>query len=130
MVKVKCFLNFYVFDIYLWKAYTVPNQVIQVSKISNIPFTTQFSDSSILIKIISCDYIWICHWRMNTLVTPQYQPRLWSITKIFSRRISESDCSIQIKLNYLVAFSRTEQYQSLIKTILIIWYNLLCAFTL
>jgi len=31
--------------------------------------------------------IWICHWRMNTLVTSQYQPRLSSITKIFSRRI-------------------------------------------
>ena len=37
---------------------------------------------------------------MNTLVTSQYQPRLSSIAKIFSRRISQSDCSIQIKLNY------------------------------
>ena len=45
--------------------------------------------------------IWICRWRMNTLVTSQYQPRLSSITKIVSRRISQSDCSIQIKLNYL-----------------------------
>jgi len=44
--------------------------------------------------------IWICRWRMNTLVTSQYQPRLSSITKIFSRRLSQSDCSIQIKLNY------------------------------
>jgi len=44
--------------------------------------------------------IWISHWRMNTLVTSQYQSRLSSITKIFSRRISQSDCSIQIKLNY------------------------------
>jgi len=34
------------------------------------------------------------------LVTSQYQPRLSSITKIFSKRISQSDCSIQIKLNY------------------------------
>ena len=38
---------------------------------------------------------------MNTLVTSQYQPRLSSITKKFSRRISQSDCSIQIKLNYI-----------------------------
>jgi hypothetical protein len=36
---------------------------------------------------------------MNTLVTSQYQPRLSSITKIFSRRINQLDCSIQIKLN-------------------------------
>ena len=33
---------------------------------------------------------------MNMLVTSQYQPRLSSITKIFSRPISQSDCSIQI----------------------------------
>jgi hypothetical protein len=44
--------------------------------------------------------IWICRWRMNTLVTSQYQPRLSSITKIFSRWISKSDWNIQIKLNY------------------------------
>ena len=34
------------------------------------------------------------------LVMSQYQPRLSSITKIISWRISQSDCSIQIKLNY------------------------------
>ena len=45
--------------------------------------------------------IWICLWRMNTLVTSQYQPRLSGITKIVCRWISQSDCSIQIKLNYL-----------------------------
>jgi hypothetical protein len=45
--------------------------------------------------------IWICRWRMNTLVTSQYQPRLSSIAKMFSRRISQSDWNIQIKLNYL-----------------------------
>ena len=42
--------------------------------------------------------IWICRWRMNTLVTSQYQTRLSSITKVFSRRISQSDS--KIKLNY------------------------------
>ena len=38
---------------------------------------------------------------MNTLVTSQYQPRLSSMTNIFSRRISKSDQNIQIKLNYI-----------------------------
>ena len=45
--------------------------------------------------------IWICRWRMNTLVTSQYQPRLSSITKISSRRIIQSDWNFQIKLNYI-----------------------------
>ena len=44
--------------------------------------------------------IWICRWRMNTLVTSQYQPRLSNITKIFSRRISQSHWNIQIN-NFL-----------------------------
>jgi hypothetical protein len=46
--------------------------------------------------------IWICHWWMNTLVTSQCQPRLSRITKISSRRISQSDWNIQIKLNYII----------------------------
>jgi hypothetical protein len=70
---------------------------ITCSTISNIPynliFTTKFNDSSIHVTI------WICRWRMNTLMTSQYQPMLSSITKILSRRISQSDCRIQIKLN-------------------------------
>ena len=37
---------------------------------------------------------------MNTLVTSQYQPKLSNITKIFSRRITQSNWNIQIKLNY------------------------------
>ena len=50
-------------------------------------------------------------WRMNMLMTSQYQPRLSSITKIFPRRISQSDYSIQIKLHYytitcLIVFQR------------------------
>jgi hypothetical protein len=44
--------------------------------------------------------IWMCRWRMNTLVTSQYQPRLSSITKIFSRWISQLDWNIQIKWYY------------------------------
>ena len=39
---------------------------------------------------------------MNMLLTSQYKSRLSSITNIFSKRISQSDCSIQIKLNYLI----------------------------
>ena len=38
---------------------------------------------------------------MNTLVTPQYQLRLSSIANMFPKRISQSDCSIKIKLNDL-----------------------------
>ena len=76
---------------------------ITCSTISNIPynliFTTKFNYSSILMRLFHVT-IWICRWRMNTLVTSQYQPKLSSITKIFSRRISQSDSNIQIKLNY------------------------------
>ena len=39
---------------------------------------------------------------MNMFVTSQYQPRLSSIAKKYSKRISQSNCSIQIKLNYLI----------------------------
>jgi len=42
--------------------------------------------------------IWIWRWRMNMLVTSQYQPMLSSIANFFSRRISQSDCIIHIKL--------------------------------
>jgi hypothetical protein len=67
---------------------------ITCSKISNIPynliFKTKFNDSSILITIISCDY-------------------LSSIAKMFSRGISQSDCSIQIKLNYIDLNWKTEE---------------------
>jgi len=38
-------------------------------------FTTKFNDSSILITIISWDYL-------NLLATSQYQPRLSSITNV------------------------------------------------
>jgi len=48
------------------------------------------------------------------VVTPQYQPRLSSITKKFSRRISQSDCSIHIKLNYYW-LTFIEQYFSYIQ---------------
>ena len=44
---------------------------------------------------------------MNMLVASQYQSRLSSITKIFSRRISQSDRSIQIKLNYYYIIIQT-----------------------
>ena len=47
---------------------------------------------------------WICVWRHNT------NPRLSSITKIFSRRISQSECSIKIKLNYFNIYSLDVKY--------------------
>jgi len=75
-------------------------------KISNIPynliFTTQFNDSPILITIISCDYLNLSLANEYMLMTSQYQPRLSSITRIFSKRISQSDWSIQIELNYFI----------------------------
>jgi hypothetical protein len=46
---------------------------------------------------------------MNTLVTVQYQTRLSSIANIFSKGISQSDCSIQIKLNYIDLNWKTEE---------------------
>jgi len=71
-----------------------------ISNIShNLIFTTTFNDSSILITIISCDYLNLS-LADEHVVTSQYQPRLSSMTKIFSKRISQSDCSIQIKLNH------------------------------
>jgi len=86
-------------------------QTITCSKISNIPYnliyTTKFNDSSILITIISCDYLnlsLVNEYGGCMLVTSQYQPRLSSIAKKNSRQISQSDCSIQIKLNYLRLF--------------------------
>ena len=36
------------------------------------------------------------------MVTSQYQPRLSSVSQFFSRRISQLDCSIHIKLNYQI----------------------------
>ena len=79
-----------------------PGYTITCSKISNIPyiwiFTTKFNDSLILITIISYDYFNLS-LAMNMLVTSQNQPRLSSITKIVFKRINQSDCSIQIKLN-------------------------------
>ena len=65
------------------------------SKIEHIPynltFATKFNDSSILITIISWDYLNLS-FGMNM---SQYQPRLCC-----SRRISQSEYSIHIKLNY------------------------------
>ena len=74
---------------------------ITCSTISNIPynliFTIKFNDSSILITIISCDYL-------NLSLADEHvgDVRLSSITKIFSRQISQSDWNIQIKLNYYI----------------------------
>ena len=68
--------------------------------------------------------IWICRWRMNKLVTSQYQPRLSSITKIFSRRISQSDWNIQIKLNYSPLNNRVIQWTCVILEVIHRWRRL------
>jgi hypothetical protein len=77
---------------------------ITCSKISNIPynliFTTKFNYSSILITIISRDY-------MNLSVANEYVGdvpipiQVIMYNQCCSRQISQSDCSIHIKLNYL-----------------------------
>ena len=75
---------------------------ITCSNISNIPYnfilTTKFNDFSILITIISCDYLNLS--LANEYVGDATIPRLSSIANIFSKQISQSDCSIQITLNY------------------------------
>ena len=78
------------------------NTSVTCSKISNIPsnliFTTKFNDSSILITIISWDYL-------NLSLANEYVGDITILTQVikynqfFSRWISQSDCSIQIKLN-------------------------------
>jgi len=71
------------------------------SKISNIPynfiFTAKFNDSSILITIISCDYLnlSLANEYVGDITIPT---QVISIAKIFSSRISHSGCSIHIKL--------------------------------
>ena len=37
-----------------------------------------------------------CRWRLNMLVTSQYQPKLIEYNQFLSRRINKSDCSIHI----------------------------------
>ena len=76
---------------------------ITSSTISNIPynsiFTKKINDSSILITIISCDYL-------NLSLADEHVADVTIPTQIieyvqhFLRWISQSDCSIQIKLNY------------------------------
>ena len=73
------------------------------SKISNIPynliFTTKFNDSSILITIVSWDYL-------NLSLADEHVGDVTILTQVIKHnqnlpmRISQSDCSIQIKLNY------------------------------
>ena len=75
---------------------------ITYSKIENIPYfkilTTKFNDSSILITIIACDYL-------NLSLANEYFGDVTIPTQVikhsqffFSSRISQSDCSIHIKL--------------------------------
>ena len=76
---------------------------ITCSKISNIPKNliciAKFNDSSILISIISCDCLNLS--LVNKYVDDVTIPtQVIKYNQIFTRRISQSDCSIHIKLNY------------------------------
>jgi hypothetical protein len=92
----------------LWKVQSVswpkPGYAsMTCSTISNIPynliFTTRFNDSSILITIISCDYL-------NLSLADQHVGDITIPTQVikynqnFLQAISQSDWRIQIKLNY------------------------------
>ena len=70
------------------------------SKIENIPynliFTTKYNDSSILITIISWEYM---NLSLNEYVGDVTIPtQVIKYNQFFSRQISQSDCIIQIKL--------------------------------
>ena len=61
---------------------------------------------------------------MNMLVTSQYQPRLSSIAKIFSKRIIQPDCSIKIKLNYIGMIEKNPHIVFYyLPGYILIWYN-------
>ena len=62
---------------------------------------------------------------MKTLVTSQYQPRLSSITKIFSRRISQSDRNIQIKFNYFTIIKIRFKFRFFCSTFVLDFVNLI-----
>jgi len=86
-----------------------PGYTVSCSKIENmlynLIFTTKFNDSSILITIISWDYL-------NLSLANEYVGEVtitWVIkyNQFCSRRITQSNCSIQIKLNYDVMITKT-----------------------
>jgi hypothetical protein len=69
----------------------------------NLIFTTKCNDSSILITTIS----WYILYYLNLSLASKYVDEVTIPTQVImynlscSRRISQSDCSIHIKLNYL-----------------------------
>jgi hypothetical protein len=74
------------------------------SKIDHIPYnlilTIQFNDSSILITVISWDYLnlWLENEYAGDITIPT---KFIKYNQCCSRRISQLDCSIHIKINYL-----------------------------
>jgi len=77
---------------------------ITYSKIKHIPynliFTTKFSDSSILIMIISWGYI-VFELVNEYVGDVTISAQVIKCNQCRSSRINQSDCSIHIKLNYL-----------------------------
>ena len=83
---------------------SVYRSIYRCSKIENIPynliFTTKFNDFSILPTIVSWDYLHLS--LANEYVGDVTIPtQVIKYNQFFSRRISQSDCSIYIILNYL-----------------------------
>ena len=84
------------------EAFYEKRKLFQTRLYKYLIFTTIFNVSSILIMSYFIGIfefvvgVWIFLWHHNTI--PGY---LSSITIFFSRRISQSNCSFQLKLNYL-----------------------------
>ena len=94
---------------------------ITCSKISNIPynliFTTKFNDSSILITIISWDYLSLANEYVDEVTIPT---QVIKYNHFFSRRSSQSDCNIHIKLNYIMLNKKWPWYGEIIYTLFIV----------
>ena len=100
---------------------------ITCSTISNIPynliFTTKFNDSSILIAIMSCDYLnlSLAHEHVGDVTIPA---QVIEYNKNFSRRISLSDWNIQIKWNYCKLYTVKSAQMILFRPRLFKWRNI------
>jgi hypothetical protein len=78
---VVCSSSIYGFWLPLWYLQTLLTLIKYWTCSLDLIFTKRINNSSILI-IIFHETIWIFHWRMHMLATPQYQPRLSSITNV------------------------------------------------
>ena len=76
----------------------------------NLIFTTKLNDSSILITSIACDYLnlTLADEHVGDVTIPI---QVIKYNHFFSRRISQLDCSIHIKLNYFLLQTRNATFR-------------------